>query len=281
LAARTVGLLHPGEMGAAVGAALVQAGHTVWWASAARSERSAERAAAAGLLDAGSIDELSRQAEVILSVCPPHAATEVAGAVAGFRGLFVDSNAISPQTARAIGATIEDAGGRYVDGGIIGPAPHRAGSTRLYLSGADAAEAAALFDGTIVEARVVSDEPGTASATKMVYAAWTKGTVALLLALRAAARAEGVEEVLLEEWRLSQPELLERSERAARAASERGWRWVGEMEEIAATFSAHGLPPGFHEAAAAVFASVPRLDGDEAVLERVLSELAPRSVPEG
>jgi hypothetical protein len=165
--------------------------------------------------------------------------------------LFVDANAISPATARAIAASSE----RFVDGGIIGPPPRNAGTTRLYLSGVRAAEVAELFEGTAVDARVVSDEIGDASAVKMTYAAWTKGTAALLLAIRAVADAEGVAEPLLEEWRLSLPKLPDMAERAARSATAKGWRWVGEMEEIAATFAAAGQPDGFHRAAAEVYRS--------------------------
>ncbi len=90
----------------------------------------------------------------------------------------------------------------------------------------------------------------------MAYAAWTKGTAALLLAVRSLARSEGVEETLLEEWALSIPELPDQSIRAARSAARKGWRWVGEMEEIAATFAADDLPDGFHLAAAEVFRAV-------------------------
>ncbi len=92
----------------------------------------------------------------------------------------------------------------------------------------------------------------------MTYAAWTKGTAALLLAIREVARAEGVEETLLAEWEESIPALTERSERAAAAADSKGWRWVGEMEEIARTFATAGLPGGFHEAAAEVYRRYPR-----------------------
>jgi hypothetical protein len=87
----------------------------------------------------------------------------------------------------------------------------------------------------------------------MVYAAWTKGTAALLLAIREVAEAEGVEETLLTEWQESIPELPERSRRAAAAADSKGWRWVGEMEEIARTFETAGQPGGFHQAAAEVY----------------------------
>ena len=249
MAETVVGLLHPGEMGAALGAALRSRGTTVLWASTGRSDATASRAEEAGLEDAVHVQELGLRAEVIISVCPPHAAREVASSFAGFSGIYVDANAVSPATAVEIGGELP----RFVDGGIVGPPPRGAGTTRLYLSGPAAAEVARLFAGTVVEARVVSDRPGDASALKMTYAAVTKGEAALLLATRATARAHGVEEALLEEWRLSLPELLDEAERAARSAEAKGWRWVGEMEEIAATFAAANQPDGFHLAAAEVF----------------------------
>jgi 3-hydroxyisobutyrate dehydrogenase-like beta-hydroxyacid dehydrogenase len=243
VAERTVGLLHPGEMGAAVGAVLRAQGMPVIWASEGRSEETRARAEAAGLEDVGSVDVVANS-DVVFAICPPHAALEVARS-ARFRGIYVDANAVSPATAAKVGAAV----GEFVDGGIIGPPPREAGSTRLYLSGGRAQAVRELFDASALEARVVEN----ASAVKMAYAAWTKGSAALLLAVRELARAEGVEPTLLAEWELSLPELIERSQRAACSAEAKGWRWVGEMEEIAATFEAAGLPKGFHLAAAEVF----------------------------
>ncbi|HEU0304439.1 MAG TPA: DUF1932 domain-containing protein [Gaiellaceae bacterium] len=248
-----IGLLHPGEMGAAVAAQLKRNVSAVLWASSGRGPATVERARNAGLTDVGSVEELAASSDVILSVCPPHAALDVARTVSGFGGVYVDANAVSPASAREIAAVIEDGGARFVDGGIVGPPPGDGVATRLYLSGAAADAVAHLFRGTLVDTRVVSAEPGTASAVKMTYAAWTKGTAALLLAIRAVARAEGVEDALLAEWGESIPDLPERSLRAAAAADSKGWRWVGEMEEIARTFEAAGLPGGFHEAAAEVY----------------------------
>jgi 3-hydroxyisobutyrate dehydrogenase-like beta-hydroxyacid dehydrogenase len=244
-----VGVLHPGEMGATVAAVLRERGGTVLWASAGRSGATAERAEQAGLVDAGDVAELCRRCEVLLSVCPPHAAIDVAQAASGFTGIYVDANAIAPETARTI-ASLQP---RFVDGGIVGPPPARPGTTRLYLSGPEAEAVAELFAGTSLDAQILLREPGAASALKAAYAGWTKGSGALLLTVRELARAEGVEEALLAEWRLSLPELEERSEGAARSARRKGWRWVGEMHEIARSMSAHELPTGFHEAAAEVF----------------------------
>jgi 3-hydroxyisobutyrate dehydrogenase-like beta-hydroxyacid dehydrogenase len=252
----TIGLLHPGEMGAAVGKCLAGAGHRVLWVPEGRGAATKERAEAAGLTGVTMAEIVTRSA-VILSVCPPHAALDVARAVAGFGGLYLDANAISPATADEVAAIVAAGGAGYVDGGIIGPPPAAPGHTRLYLSGPRAAEVQALFGGTDVDARVVPP-PGTASAVKMAYASWTKGSAALLLAARALARAEGVEAVLLEEWGLSQPGLEKRWEGADRAAAAKGWRWVGEMEEIAAAMAAAGLPEGFHQAAAEIYGAYPR-----------------------
>jgi 3-hydroxyisobutyrate dehydrogenase-like beta-hydroxyacid dehydrogenase len=234
-------------MGSAVGAALQGNGHDVLWASSGRSDATAVRASQAGLRDVGSVDAVLAQAEVVISIVPPHAANAVAAEAAGFAGLFVDANAISPASARSL------APARLVDGGIYGPPPLEHGTTRLYLSGDGAESAAALFAGSTVDARVLAGGIGAASALKMTYAAWSKGTAALVLAIRAVARAAGVEEALLAEWGESVPDLLARLPRADGAASAKGWRWVGEMEEIADTFAAAGQPEGFHRAAAQVY----------------------------
>ena len=244
-----VGVLHPGEMGAAVAGTLSGRGETVLWASDGRSAATAARAQAAGLEDAGSVGEVCRRSEILLSICPPHAAVDVAHQTSGFTGIYVDANAISPETARAI-AKLQP---RFVDGGIVGPPPTEPGTTRLYLSGDEAAEVAALFSKTNVDARVISDRARAASALKAAYAGWTKGSAALLLTVRELARAEGVEDALLEEWRLSIPELEPRLAGAEHSARRKGWRWIGEMEEIAHSMAAQELPAGFHEAAAEVF----------------------------
>ena len=232
-----VGLLHPGEMGAAVGTCV---DGEVIWASEGRSE--ATRARAAGFRDVGSVAAVGADADVILSICPPHAAVDVARACAGFSGIYVDANAISPQRAREVAALQP----RFVDGGIVGGPPTEPGTT-LYLTGDDAETVAGLFAGSPLATRIVAN----ASAVKMAYAAWSKGTTAMLLAIRDVARANGIED----EWRLAAPDLAERLPRAEAAKEKKGWRWIGEMEEIADTFDAAGQPDGFHRAAAEVYRS--------------------------
>jgi 3-hydroxyisobutyrate dehydrogenase-like beta-hydroxyacid dehydrogenase len=250
----TVGLLHPGAMGAAVGRVLTRTGRTVLWASEGRSAQTAARAQQAGLEDAGTATALAARSDLVLSICPPHGALDTARAVGPFTGIYLDANAVSPATAARIAAVVQDAGARYVDGGIIGPPPEGPRPTaRLYLSGADAPAVAEVFAAGGLETPVLDGEPTAASALKMAYAGWTKGTAALLLTMREAARAHGVEDALVREWQHSIPSLPDRSAQAARAADEKGWRWVAEMREIAATLAAADLPAGFHEAAAEVF----------------------------
>jgi 3-hydroxyisobutyrate dehydrogenase-like beta-hydroxyacid dehydrogenase len=255
MAFRSVGLLHPGEMGGVLGGIIRGGGLRVLWASEHRSPASRARADAAALADVRTLRALVEQSEVILSVCPPHAALDVARRVVSqrFSGVYLDANAVSPKTVRAISQLLEGAGARFVDGSIIGPPPTAPGTTRLYLSGQAAPEVAALFRTGPLEAIVLDGPPGAASALKVAYAAYTKGTAALLLAIRALALKEGVEDALLKEWRHSLPDLPARTDAAVQGSVRKAWRFVSEMEENAATFAAAGLPDGFSRAAAAVY----------------------------
>ena len=252
---RTVALLHPGNMGVTIGAAAATSGARVIWVSDGRSQATQERARKAGLVDVKNLADAVRESEVILSVCPPHAALDLARKVAEhkFTGIYVDANAVSRATAEEIGGTVTKAGASFVDGGIIGSPVKQAGTTRLYLSGSRAPEIAELFSASMLSARAIGPNPGAASALKVVYAAWTKCTDGLVLAIRALAAIEGVDRALGEEWSISQPDLARKSMRAASVAAPKAWRYVGEMKEIAESFAAAGLTPGFHDAAADIW----------------------------
>ncbi|HVR30107.1 MAG TPA: DUF1932 domain-containing protein, partial [Thermoanaerobaculia bacterium] len=259
----TLGLLHPGEMGASVGAA-ARGSTEVLWASRGRSDATRKRAETCGLVDAGDLDSVLDECGIVMSICPPHAALDLASqvAAAGFAGTYVDANAVSPATTMAIAQRIATAGGRFVDAGIIGPPAHRAGTTRLFLAGDDAALVAEIFAGSPLEAIHLAAGPPAASALKMAYAAYTKGSAALLVAIRALARCHGVEGALLDEWQTSLPALVRRSETGALRNAPKAWRFVGEMDEIAATFQAAGLPDGFHRAAGEVYRRLERFKDD-------------------
>ncbi len=252
----TVALLHPGEMGAAVGACLTKRNVRVLWSSEGRSPATEERARAAGLADRRTLAATVGECDLALAVCPPHGALDLAKAVAalGFRGLYVDANAVSPATTRQIGQIVEAGGATFVDGGVVGPPPgSRTGSgTRLYLSGKAAERVAALFAGSELEALVLDRPIGAASALKVCYGTWNKGSIALLADVLALAAHEGVGGDLAAEWQRSQPDAVRRTE-AVRNSARKAWRWIVEMEENAATFAAAGLPDGFTGAAAEIY----------------------------
>jgi 3-hydroxyisobutyrate dehydrogenase-like beta-hydroxyacid dehydrogenase len=275
----TVGLLNPGDMGSKVGAAVRSAGSRVLWAGEGRSADTRKRAGEGGLEDVGSVAALVRASDVILSICPPHAAVDVAKEVAGLRfaGAFVDGNAVSPATAREIGGIVEKGGATFVDGGIIGPPPVKPGTTRFYVSGIASERISALLNAGPLQAIVVPGGPGAASAVKMAYASWTKGSAALLLAVCAMASAEGVEDSLQREWKISQAELPSRAEGAAKSNAKKAWRFIGEMEEIAATFAAAGLPDAFHQGAAEIYRRMAIYkEGPPPSFAEVLRALTPR-----
>lgn len=254
--ASAIGLIAPGAMGASVGAA-VDPAHVVRWSSAGRSDQTCARALEAGLVDAGSFDQLVSTSEILISVCPPGDAEAVArrSATAGFDGIYVEANAVAPSTVRRIAAQLNAA--RVVDGAIVGPPAAVPGTTRLYLSGKDAGTIAELFVEGPLEPIVLGPDLGAASALKVAYGAYTKGVAALLLNTYALARAEGVDTALVEEWRRSLPHLEDGLQTAVAQNVHRAWRVVAEMQQGAEAFEGVGLPGGFSRAAAEAFA---RLD---------------------
>src|SRR6266850_3931885 len=183
----TVGVLHPGEMGASVGAAARRGGAEVVWASEGRSAATHARAVVDNLRNVATLQNLVKVSDVIVSVCPPGVAADVVRAVAGYRfsRIYVDANAVSPETARRVGALVEQGGATFVDGGIIGPPARSAGSTRMYLSGPAAPQVALLFKDGPLEVIVLESGAGAVSALKVAFASYTKGTAALLMAIRA------------------------------------------------------------------------------------------------
>lgn len=252
---KKIALLHPGNMGVSVGRCATQAGHHVAWVSEGRSEKTIERACSAGFRMHETLDKLLGDSEIVMSVCPPSAAISTAMEVAdfGFSGVYLDANAISPETTLEIAKIIHRCGAKYVDGGIIGPPADEENTTRLYLSGPRCEAIQSCFDGTNLEAIVIDESPSAASALKMCYAGWTKGSAALLLSIAALAKSENVGDALRDEWDRSIPGLRARLESSASANVEKAWRFVGEMNEISDAFSANQLPSEFHRGAAAIY----------------------------
>jgi 3-hydroxyisobutyrate dehydrogenase-like beta-hydroxyacid dehydrogenase len=250
----TIGFLHPGEMGVSLAATALRGGHRALWASQGRGPDTRERAAQRGLTDAGSVGALCARSDLVVSICPPHAAEDVAAGVAatGFRGLYVDANAIAPARLVGIGRRLAAVGIDVVDGGVIG-GPAWTPGTRLVLSGPRAAAVASVFAAGPLATEVLGPDLGTASALKMAYASVTKGTTALLVAALAAAEGHGVREALLRQWDLDEAGSGDARAERARRVTRKAWRFAGEMAEISATFEAAGVPGGFHAAAAELY----------------------------
>jgi 3-hydroxyisobutyrate dehydrogenase-like beta-hydroxyacid dehydrogenase len=270
------GILHPGSMGTSVGVMAANSGFEVYWASENRRPHSRARAEQAGFRDAGSMARLCEASALIASVCPPEFAEQVADEVlaCGFGGTYLDANAIAPQRKLAMAERMEAAGVRFLDGGIIGFPPFKRGQTWLCVSGAASAEAARCLDGGPMEMDVIGDRVGQASALKMCFAAWTKGSTALSAALLATAGHFGVTEDLKRQWARRGPD-FGAVEREILRAAPKAWRFAPEMHEIAATFESAGMPGDFHQAAAEVYQRLAAFkDCEGASLEEIVRRLA-------
>ena len=258
MAIKTVAIISPGDMGSGIGKVLVQEGYQVLTCLEGRSPLTKELALKSGFQDTPNIGTLLSQADCLISIVPPESALSVAQEVAGQiqpanSGLiYVDCNAIAPQTALKVAEIIESAGARFVDGGIIGSPPERKGLTRVYLSGPDKSEVLELH-GQNLEFRDLGDKIGTASALKMCYASQTKGTTALWLHTIITAQSLGVLDALRNEWSLSHPPLWGRMEDNLPTVPHRAGRWISEMKEIALTMEGIGLTPDAFEGAAAMY----------------------------
>ena len=272
-----IGLLNPGAMGISVAASAQNSGHQVFWASQGRSAQTRERAQKYGLSEVNRLEELCDCCGVILSVCPPHAASQVAQKVreCSYQGLYADLNAISPQRVKAMEQSMQDAGISFVDGGIIGPPAWKPNATWVYLSGEAAPKVAGLFEAGPLQPQVLGPEIGKASAMKMVYSANTKGTTALLCATVALAEKMGVLAELEQQWTRKDPDNAAQVFERVRKVTAKAWRFSGEMTEIADTFGGAGLPAGFHGAACQVYERLAGFkDQDEIpALEAVLAAL--------
>jgi 3-hydroxyisobutyrate dehydrogenase-like beta-hydroxyacid dehydrogenase len=269
-----IGILHPGEMGSVVAATVRNSGHEVFWISEGRSHRTRARAESAGFTDAGTLAHLCETCPVILSVCPPEFAADLADQVLaqGFRGTYLDANAISPAHKQEIAARMQARGVGFVDGGIVGLPPKAKGQTWLYLSGEHANALTCCFQAGPLDVEVIGTEVGKASALKMCFAAYSKGSIALLAAVLGAAGHLGVLEDLRRQWARQGP-TLEKSEGHVVRAAPKAWRWVPEMHEIAQTFEAAGVPPEFHQTAAEIFEMLREFKDADPSIEEVLKTL--------
>lgn len=244
----TIGILSPGDMGHTVGDVLRQNGARVITCLEGRSARTRALAEKAGIIDVPTYRQLVTESDLVLSIMVPAQAMSAAAAVAdALRGTdtpltYADCNAIAPQTVRTLGEVLTSAGGTFVDASIIGPPPRTAGATRFYASGLEL-ETFLVLNRYGLDVRPLGDEIGLASAMKMCYASLTKGLTALCTELLTAAEVLGVSDALTAEFRLSQSALFERMEKGLPSMPPKAKRWIGEMDEISATFEHVGLTP--------------------------------------
>jgi 3-hydroxyisobutyrate dehydrogenase-like beta-hydroxyacid dehydrogenase len=272
-----VGVLYPGEMGSVAALTLQNAGHRVCWVAEGRSALSRRRAEELGLCAAGSLGHLCKICSDVVSVCPPEFADDVADGVlqTGFRGLYIDANAISPERAERMARRASEAGAEFVDASIIGPASRASGRVWIYFSGAQARRAAELF-GTVgpMQPEAIGERIGQASALKMCYAGFSKGSRALLCAVVAAAEQLGVRDLLQRQWARSDRELTEAEKTIARVAA-KAWRFAPEMHEVASAFEAAGIEGDFHRAAAKLYARLVLFkDAESPDIEEILRACA-------
>ena len=258
---RTVGIMSPGDMGSAVGQALAKHGLTVIAALGERSARTRALAAAAGIADVGTLENLVREADVVLSILDPDAAIGAAQRVAaamksaGARPLYADCNSIAVQSARKIGELMQAVGAPFAEASIIGPPPRVPNKTRIYASGPHAHEFAQLnqFGLTV---RILGPEEGKAKAIKNCYATVTKGTQALFTQSFVAAKRLGVFDDLRTELETSQKALFTYAQDGLQQMPPKAHRWVGEMDELAVTYQGIGLAPQMLAGAAAMYRAV-------------------------
>jgi 3-hydroxyisobutyrate dehydrogenase-like beta-hydroxyacid dehydrogenase len=217
---------------------------------------------------------------VIVSICPPEFADEVADEVlaSGFRGLFIDANAISPDRVKRMASRLREGGITLVDGGIVGLATMKTGTTWMQLSGESAAEAASYFGSGPLQVEVIAGGIGQASALKMCFAGFNKGSTALLAAVLGAAEQLGVRGDLERQWQRMEGSPAKAVVKLSTAAP-KAWRWVPEMREIAATLESAGMPPDFHEGAATIYSRLAGFkDSGKPDYETILQALS--AIPE-
>ncbi|MEU8678097.1 DUF1932 domain-containing protein [Streptomyces sp. NPDC048560] len=250
----TVTVLHPGAMGAGVVAQVAAAGHEVLWVPEGRSAATRERARKAGAVAVDTLAEALERSAVVLSVCPPQAAEEVAAAVAdhSFTGVYVDANAINPQRMQHIAEAMSP-GVAVLDGAIFGPPPGGQRTARLYLAGDRSAIdlVETLFKDTALHPRRASGAIGSASALKMAFASYQKAARTLAGVAHALADAHGVGDELTAEAQVMASNILSDPGYLPSVAA-RAWRWAPEMQDIADTLRAADLPSDMAEAAVAV-----------------------------
>ena len=254
---KTVAILSPGDMGSNVGRALRENGLEVITCLTDRSQRTRELAESAGIVDVQDFAQMIDRADIVLSVLVPERAVDVARQVAavieqsGKPLPFADCNPVAPAVAIEMAKIIDGAGGKYIDGGIIGSPPGRGAPPRFYASGPHEAILGQL-DGRGISVPMMGGDVGRASAIKMCYASLSKGTAALNASALISAMNLGIYDEFINEMESSQQGVLKNMQ-GVKGLGAKAFRWIDEMEQISATFGAAGATPHMHKGAADIF----------------------------
>ena len=252
---KNIGFLHPGDMGVFLAHSVQNSGYEALWFSEQRSQSTRQRAEQQAMVEVSSLVELCEQSSVIISICPPHAASDVAHQVLQqpFSGIFVEANAISPELSKKLSAAFAKKGVSYVDAAVFGGTNLTSKNTQIFLSGPKADHIASCFSSGPVIPKVISDEIGKASATKMCHSMYSKGIRAMLHTVVSAAEHYDVRDNLEHLWAKDNVNFSENTYKNMQRTSKKAWRFSGEMDEISSTFHSLGLPDGFSQAASEVY----------------------------
>ncbi|WP_372404552.1 DUF1932 domain-containing protein [Streptomyces luteireticuli] len=269
----TITLVHPGSMGAAVGAHAARSGARVLWLPAGRSAETRERARQAGFEPVDSLCQALAVSDIVLSICPPQYAEDVAEDITAhaFDGVFVDANAISPERMSRIAAlvTARCPGSQVVDGSIFGPPPVNGKRIRLYVAGQDTSAVERVFKGTDVIVQPMAAPLGSASALKMAFASYQKAARTLAAVAHSLAHEHGVGDLLTKEAHIMASDILSNPDYLPSVAA-RAWRWRPEMHEVADALRSAALPTDLAEATAKV---MKRWEADKDDLDLPLAEI--------
>tara|TARA_B100000575_G_scaffold40827_1_gene28390 strand:+ start:1605 stop:2444 length:840 start_codon:yes stop_codon:yes gene_type:complete len=271
-----IGLIGLGEMGSKIGKYISKNGFEVISVYHGRSKISKDRALEYGIKDAGSIDNFSKTADLVISIIPPDKALETADkyTINGTKDgqIYCDLNAISTMTAKKLKKILDDRNVDYVDGSIMGGPPNEDYSPRTYLSG-KLAKKISILDGKGMNLVILEGSDFQASATKMVYAAITKGSKALVAGALIVAKKNNVYHELLNELEYSDKFFHDVATNLVPSIKHKAYRWVGEMNEISLTFKDSGLTGGFHSESEAIYNLIKDLPDGKLPIDEIIGKI--------
>jgi len=271
-----IGLVGLGEMGAEIGRYFVKNGIEVISVYGERSKISQDRAIKYGIKDVLTIENVSQKSDIIISIIPPNRALETADQYSKYISkdgpIYCDLNAISTMTAKKIKALLDERNVNYVDGSIMGGPPKENYSPRTYLSG-EMAKNLNFLSGKGVDIIILNGSDFQASAMKMVYAAITKGSKALVAGALIVAKRNNVYQELIDELEYSDEFFHGVALKLIPSIKHKAYRWIGEMNEISSTFKDSGLTGGFHSESENIYELIKDLPPGELSIDEIIGKI--------